>query len=361
VKVADYTIETSDKVISDVCRIAENLLDIPIISAQRIGGSGNNRVYSLQGDHSNRYVAKFYFSHSSDKRDRLQVEFTSLSFLWRQGVADIPRPIAISREKSCAIYEFIEGKKIVSENIKDGDIQCAVNFLGRLKNLNSIAYSQNLLPASDACFSIKAIISNIEGRLSRFTPLKEEGQEYTELKSFLRDDFKPFLTILTQWVWQRCKVQDISFDAEIPREETTLSPSDFGFHNAIRANDGRIVFLDFEYFGWDDPAKTIADFLFHPAMMLSEAMKNVFVQGILAMFKENNGLVNRVELVYPLFGLKWCMIFLNEFIPNDFTRRAYASGNPLDKDQVRKEQLRKARNLCRKIKETYLRFPYANG
>ena len=116
----------------------------------------------------------------------------------------------------------------------------------------------------------------------------------------------------------------------------------------------------FEYFGWDDPAKTIADFLFHPAMALSEPMKEVFVRRMLDAFKENNRLIDRLKVVYPLFGLKWCMIFLNEFIPSDFTRRAYAAGNPLDRDQVRKEQLRKARNLYRKLKETYLKFPYAD-
>lgn len=359
-RTANYTTETADKVISDVCRIATDLLGIPVVSAQRVGGSGNNRVYSLQCDNSKLYAAKFYFRHPSDKRNRLEAEFSSLAFLWGQGVTDIPRPLAVNREESCAIYEFIEGKKIVPEDITDKDIDCAVDFLGRLKKMNGIAQSQDISPASDACFSIKAIIASIEGRLSRFASLEEQKQGHRELECFLQDDFRPFLTVLTQWTREQCAISGIAFDAEISLKQKTLSPSDFGFHNALRASDGRIVFLDFEYFGWDDPAKTIADFLFHPAMALSEPMKEIFIRRMLDAFQENSRLIDRFKVVYPLFGLKWCTIFLNEFIPDDFSRRAYAAGNPLDRDQVRREQLLKAKGLFRRIKETYLKFPYAN-
>ena len=51
----------------------------------------------------------------------------------------------------------------------------------------------------------------------------------------------------------------MSFERDIDSAERTLSPSDFGFHNALKRSDGRIVFLDFEYFGWDDPAKMTAE------------------------------------------------------------------------------------------------------
>lgn len=357
---ANYTTATADNVISDVCRIATDLLGIPIVSAQRVGGSGNNRVYYLRCDNSKLYAAKFYFRHPSDKRNRLEAEFVSFSFLSSQGVANIPRPVAINREESCAIYEYIEGKKIVAGDTIEKDIKHAVDFVADLKRLNKIASSHNIPVASDACFSIAAIIANVEGRLNRFAKLASNEQEYQELESFLEDDFKPFWGVLTKWAKTQSTLSGISFNTEIPLEQKTLSPSDFGFHNALRTHDGRIVFLDFEYFGWDDPAKTVVDFLFHPAMTLSESMKEGFVRGMLDVFKEHNWLIHRVKLVYPLFGMKWCMIFLNEFVPNDFSRRAFAAASPLDTSQVRRKQLLKARNLYRKIKETYSNFPYAN-
>lgn len=353
-------IENSEKTILDVCRIASDLLGVAVHSAQRIGGSGNNRVYSLALDHSQPYAAKFYFRHPADKRDRLQAEFSSLSFLWEQGMTDIPRPIAVNRKESCAIYGFIDGKKIAPADTANEDLVRAVDFLGRLKRLNHLAArSQNMPAASDACFSVQAILANVEGRLNRFQGLEPNELEYRELGSFLQDDFKPFLSVLAKWAREQCAQSGISFDREIPLEQKTLSSSDFGFHNALRAPDGRIVFLDFEYFGWDDPAKTVVDFLFHPAMGLSESMKAAFVSGMLDIFKENSWLPERVKLVYPLFGMKWCMIFLNEFVPNDFSRRVFAAAGPLDRSRVRREQLLKAKNLYRKIKETYLNSPYA--
>ena len=39
-----------------------------------------------------------------------------------------------------------------------------------------------------------------------------------------------------------------------------LSPSDFGFHNVIVEKDKILRFIDFEYAGWDDPAKMVSDF-----------------------------------------------------------------------------------------------------
>ena len=50
------------------------------------------------------------------------------------------------------------------------------------------------------------------------------------------------------------------FNMELEEDEKIISPSDFGLHNAKLGEDGKLAFFDFEYAGWDDPAKTIADF-----------------------------------------------------------------------------------------------------
>ena len=58
----------------------------------------------------------------------------------------------------------------------------------------------------------------------------------------------------------------VEADQPLDPAERCLSPSDFGFHNAILANDGRLRFIDFEYAGWDDPSKLICDFFCQPAV-----------------------------------------------------------------------------------------------
>ena len=138
----------------------------------------------------------------------------------------------------------------------------------------------------------------------------------------------------------------------------TLSPSDFGFHNAIRKDNGDIVFLDFEHFGWDDPAKLISDFLFHPKMNLDLKLKKKFVDNMLSIFSSDNPLKYRFEILYPLFALKWCLICLNEFLPNNFMKRKFAYRQNLDKIDILKQQLLKAKKILDIVEQTYKEFPY---
>ena len=141
-------------------------------------------------------------------------------------------------------------------------------------------------------------------------------------------------------------------------EERTLSPSDFGFHNCIRQPDGRLVFVDFEYLGWDDPAKMASDFLLHPAMNLDFPLKQRFLKNILNGFASQPGLEGRIKTVYPLFGLKWCLILLNEFLPENLERRRFAAGDFPSGTDPRIPQLAKSRKMLQSVVGTYGNFPY---
>ena len=74
------------------------------------------------------------------------------------------------------------------------------------------------------------------------------------------------------------------FAAEIAPECRTLIPSDLGAHNALRGADGKLYFLDFEYFGWDDPVTSIANFVMHPGMQLSEPQRASYQHALLRPF-----------------------------------------------------------------------------
>ncbi len=143
-------------------------------------------------------------------------------------------------------------------------------------------------------------------------------------------------------------MEGTDFEEELDPRLWTLSPSDFGFHNALWRTDGTIAFLDFEYFGWDDPAKLACDFLLHPGMNLGEAECGYFMERLPRVFPGDTELVRRVELSYPLYGLRWCMILLNEFLPERWARRAYA-GAHADRERAQLRQLDKARAMLRKV------------
>jgi thiamine kinase-like enzyme len=334
------------------------LLGQRIRSLERIGGGRNSQVYQLTCENADVYVAKFYYRHSQDDRDRLEAEFSGLQFLWENGTRSIPRPIADDRASGCAIYEYINGLRISSEEITGAEIDSAVDFLEGLRKLVSKEGSRSLPTAAEACFSIKAIISNIRLRLDRLTALPSDKATYLPLHQFLKEHLTPSFHEVIKWSDSQLYKLGKAGDTELPYIEKTLSPSDFGFHNALRCPGNRIIFLDFEYFGWDDPAKMIADFLLHPGMEMREALKQRFFTGMMARFRESRFLDNRVRIVYPLFGIKWCVILLNEFVPELLARRGFAVKKDINKVELQTAQLAKARAMLSRVMSEYEHFPY---
>lgn len=335
-----------------------NLLGRRVISVDAIGGGRNSRIYRITCEPGERYVVKFYFRHPSDRRDRLEVEFSSLQFLWDSGVRVIPRPVMADADTGRAVYEYIEGTVIDPGDVTGADIDKAAEFLSTLRKLATGKTACHLRPASEACFSIQAIVENVTQRFQRLSALPVDDGSYEELHDFLNNEFLPEFKQITAWCEACLDPWGLSFSEEIEDRERTLSPSDFGYHNALRRHDGTIIFLDFEYFGWDDPAKMVVDFLLHPAMTLSDDLKRRFTTRILNHFSDHRVLCHRVALVYPLFGLKWCLILLNEFVPEHLLRRDFASTDNLRIRTLRTQQLTKARRMLHTVGVTYKHFPY---
>src|SRR5436190_3693088 len=292
-------------------------LKLDVIGVERIGGGRNSQVYKVK---ALRYggplelALKIYFRHAHDTRDRLATEFGAFRFLWNNGIHDLPEPHDSAAGLGWAVYQFIEGEKIPPGQATSSDVTTAAGFLGSLRKVSAVPESRELGAASEACFSPSKIVENVAQRFARLhLNLDDSISEHLAAHKFINEEFTPLYEQVITWKRKFLEHAGISFDADLDWSQRTLSPSDFGFHNALKQPDSRIIFLDFEYFGWDDPAKMIADFLLHPAMKLSAGLKQAFVSAILRHFSDWPGLIGRVESVYPLFGLKWCLILLNEF------------------------------------------------
>ncbi|CBN55128.1 MULTISPECIES: phosphotransferase [Kamptonema] len=350
--------QEADKDSSEIKSVCSRLLGSEVNHIQRIGGGRNSKVYKLTCANDSQYAAKLYFRHNSDKRNRLVTEFSSLQFLWENGVSQIPQPLVADKDFGCALYEYIEGSNILPQEATSNEISKAVDFLVKLAELKVRKNSHFLPLASEAFFSVQAIVQNIEQRLSRLSALPNSEAPYKALAEFLTGEFQPAFHQIVNWCQTNLNQSEMSYTAEIEEREKTLSPSDFGFHNALRRANGEIIFVDFEYFGWDDPAKTISDFLLHPGMDLADGVRQQFFGEMLRGFRDYRHLAKRVEIVYPLFGLKWCLILLNEFVPQDLLRRGFAQGSDLDRSPLQIEQLAKAKRMLQKILANYEQFPY---
>ena len=122
-----------------------------------------------------------------------------------------------------------------------------------------------------------------------------------------------------------------------------LSPSDFGFHNALVGPDGRLVFLDFEYAGWDDPAKLIADFFCQPAVPAPLGECDRFVRTIGGELHDDGACARRLAVLWPVYQIKWVCIILNEFLPIGGARRRFARSGA-EAAERKTMQLHKARH-----------------
>lgn len=320
-----------------------------VLALDPIGGGHNSQVFRASTADGRVYALKVYPRGTSDRRDRLGNESDSLRFLWKHGIRQIPETILVDRQQGFALYEYIDGQQVPIREVTERDIDAAIDFLTNLQRLTGLPESQSLRAASEAFFEGEAIVENLSVRLERFHITR---QEEPELAAFLDRDLIPALDQFT--VWSKARLGE-SWNEPLPAAQRILSPSDFGFHNALRTSDRALTFVDFEYFGWDDPAKTISDFLLHPAMPLTLAFRQRFALGVAA--RLGQPVRERVLAVYPLFGLKWCLICMNEFLPAYRHRHAVS----LDTDAwdgVKSFQLSKARAILNRITSEHEHFPY---
>lgn len=319
-----------------------------------LGGGRNSQVFRLDMADGRTMALKAYFRQAGDTRDRLGTEFGALSFLWEQGLRCVPQPLAFDTEAGLGLFEFIEGIQQMVPS--DADVDAAWRFLVSLKTLSTLPSAQDLPTASEAHFSLQAVAEHIEARLDRLRAVDPALALASGLGAFLDSELIPAWRALLADCQQGCARAGISFEEPLPQALRTLSPSDFGFHNALK-RQGAMVFLDFEYFGWDDPAKMLADFLLHPGMELPLAQRQRFATGLLE-HMELEDLAPRTRLCFPLFGIKWCLILLNEFLKGPLDRRTFADPGGHSAEERQAQQLGKARQKLRHLLDDHAHFPY---
>ena len=286
-----------------------------------VGRGRNSRVYRVVDGRGTDFALKTYLRQADDPRDRLGAEFGGLRFLWLNGVRNVPEAVAVDARDGAALYGWLDGQPIAQPGA--GDIDAAVAFLARLRDLSWLPEAARLPPAAEACLSGAEILRQVAGRRDRLAAIEDAS-----LQRFLAARFDPLAALAAE----RAAVSGNGFEAVLAGEYRTLSPSDFGFHNALRARGGVVIFLDFEYFGWDDPVKLVADFLLHPGMTLPSELAARFRQGAEAVYGGEGDYARRLDRHLPLFALRWALIALNEFLPQRQVRRRFAGLPAVDAD-----------------------------
>jgi hypothetical protein len=179
--------------------------------------------------------------------------------------------------------------------------------------------------------------------------LIEQASHHPDLRAFVERDLAPSAALARRRVEQRYARLGLDPAAELAPAQRALSPSDFGLHNAMRSESGRLRFIDFEYFGWDDPVKLVSDTALHPGSGFPEDSASRLIERLSREFEARDAaFAVRRDVLYPVFGLIWCLIILNDFLPESRSRRVMA-GRGGELGAILADQLDKAQRLHQAI------------
>ena len=336
---ATHSSETvSDELLSAIRRILVGVETpgIPLL-VEPLAKGGNNRIYLVRAGGQG-YVAKWYYDDAAVFRERMRAEYEFILHARQFGITCVPRPLGSDAQIQVALYEKIDGRRLIPGELSSAHVIAAARFFARLNAPEVRAAGQHLQAASDACFSVTEHVKSVDVRIDRIAGVGGDPAA-TEFMARLG----------TAWQGIKHRLDRANNTRhELSVAWRCLSPSDFGFHNALLRDDGTLCFLDFEYAGWDDPAKMIGDFFSHPGVPVSTEHLDAFIVASLQPFTNADAIAERARLLMDVARVRWCCIVMNDFLPQVASRRQFADPAG-DSAERRCRQLAKAEIMLTKI------------
>lgn len=283
-------------------------LGASLSSLDRLRGGINNSVFRCSKGNQ-QWVIKGYAQVQIGQRDRMQAEVDFLRFAAQAAPGFTPALIDADPERRCVVLEHLEGEAFL-EGVPPSkrEVGEAVEFFRQLNAEPRLAQEFIQVDAAEGFLSLREHLGNVRQRL--------EGMGCAHLVAELRPQAETLLqqlhTKLAQTEEHITSLIDKGMVVDaIASEARCASPSDFGFHNAIRTAAG-IRFIDFEFAGWDDPTKVLVDFISQPRVpVLSEPWV------LLSAFHPDrrDAIHKRYAVLKPILRVKWTCIILSILQP----------------------------------------------
>lgn len=318
----------------------------PVRAIVPLAGGANNRVFRVEAT-TGVALLKSYFRHPDDPRDRLGAEWAFARFAWDNGVRCVPEPLAADPATGVSLFEFVHGHKLAG-TAGEAAVDQALDFYRTLNRAKGHPNAVTLPTASEACFSLDDHFATVGRRVERLKAIPVGNVVEAAALAFVESELAAVWESVLAAAHATAATHGLTTDEPIDPASCCLSPSDFGFHNALLANDGRLRFLDFEYAGWDDPSKLVCDFFCQPAVPAPAAAFDRFAAAVAAQLPDPHSHRARAALLLPVYRVKWVCIMLNEFLPVSAHRRSFS--NPVELDARQVSQLAKARSALAAVR-----------
>jgi len=295
----------NDKLV-DIKKYAEFISKKKVRQISKIQGQKNSNLYKLSFSSGLKAVLKKYPNKQLDQRERLNHEYYALKLMKKNKFNNVTQLMFKDNILNIIIFKWEKGKKI--EKINKKDLDETIKFIKKLKNISSSQKKSFKMDAVEACKSFQDLNLQIKYKLNDLLRLKSKPKKFSNL---LR--FKLLPTLNKLYKNKNFKKTLKIFSQPLKKKFEILSPSDFGLHNALKSKNQKIIFLDFEYFGKDDPVKLIADFLLHPGMNLSLEQKKLWFKKVFIFFKKDKLFLKRLNFFISFYAFRWSLIVLNDF------------------------------------------------
>ena len=277
-------------------------------SLVRLKGGINNHVYRC--GERNSYVIKGYAPSKPGLRDRMQAEVEFLRYAAEVAPGFAPTLFQVDNDRRCVVMEHLNG-----ETFPEGcppRLSAEAYAIKILNRLNSDQESAKQIISQNAAEGFQSLTEHLDNIQERLSSMRH-GHLPTSAKSKAHD-------LLTCMADRYQKVYEFTSDEiasgrqfdSIRPDDCCISPSDFGFHNAILTEQG-VKFIDFEFSGLDDPAKTAIDFVLQPRVPVKQSLTQVLYA---LDIKQKHMVERRCMALMPILSLKWSCIILSVLNPD---------------------------------------------
>ena len=292
--------------------IVSKLLDKKIARLERAGNGANSCVYKVTTIDEQKYAVKVYRRKLSDKhKTRQENEKLAIELLNKSSVGYVPNFVNADFKNRVSIFEWVEGNS--PKEIYISDIKQAASFFDKIFSLSHSIQTENFHFAAEPCLSGNEILRQIETRSLALTPEFKKNRFVT---NYLNTKFFQKIDELINEGKRKALAAEISLEKEVGASDWKLIPADFSFQNSLRSEGGKLTFIDFEYFGWDDPIKGVCDFIFHPSYLMPYEHRDLFIN--LISEKINNSFLFKKKLhcFSYFFIARWALIMFNPITSN---------------------------------------------
>lgn len=292
----------------------------------------NNRLFRLDRDGGPPLLGKFY---GSNPWGGLRREFATLAFLGARRFPGVPRAHLRSDAFTYAVYSFEPGVAVAPADFTDAALVAAAAFAADLHAFGPEPGASALPPTIEFCGSPADQRGIIARRLGGFLAFATGPTAPAEVRALCRAiDLRAEVDRLIARASADLAPADLA--RALPREAWRLNTADFGPHNILVRPDGLTV-VDFEWAGWDDPARLVMGFVSHPASAgLTPAGRATFLRAYARARALAPDEVARFERVGALYDVEWVAacasamtaeaVAIAEFAVAGFDARAHRAG-----------------------------------